>query len=483
MIVKENKKTGPSFKSILYILGGEKDEPQHVRIVACSDVMISRPARRIIERMENTSKGKMVRKKEVRKIAKKLAVPFDLRAQMASAHLKTPNQGYIVSFAPEDRDKIAREPEQSILFELLQMIGVHGDISVRRRRHKKTYYEKIQRKAMFVAVGHTETNCYHWHIFASRIDSDGRANETSFEHRRIVKACRTLSKKYGIRMEALPDEEAMAANVNPGYQVKRKMRQAVMEAKNSACSMEEFEKVLMNKGIQVVPQKTGLCFQYVARVGDKGNTRSNIYSGTQLSRDLTFPLIKEAIAANAEKVRKAQNAPRTHEQKIEYLKRYFGFKDHRHLRYIFTDKSKVMVFRPMDTFPTADLTNFWMEKYEGAARTLKEEYGFREVSVAGPSDYYEELLRVNETENEYNLGDIIFGLGLKLDIRAAHKYVRRDSSRRPATSPAAPPIQNRPQPTLPESEHVEPGKTVLPERQRPKAHPVHPVQKPRGPKL
>lgn len=302
MIAKESKKSADAAGPIRYMLGGEKDEPQQVTIVACSEVMIPRSARRIIEKITKTDSEKKARKKEVRAIARTLAVPFDRRAKKASSKVMMPNQGYIISFAPEDREKLSLELQQEILKEFLQSIGVHGIITVRRRRHKKTYYHTKNRTAMFIAVGHTETNCYHWHLFASRIDSDGLANETSFEHRRIVKACREISKKHDIRMDAMPDVEVTMDNVNPGYYRKRMMRQAVEEAKNNSTSFVEFEKELHGKGILTITSERGICFEQIIGVNRMGEARSHIYSGTQLGKESTYPKIIARLQENASRL-------------------------------------------------------------------------------------------------------------------------------------------------------------------------------------
>ena len=328
MITAAKRISGSSGESLSYMLGGEEKD-QEVRIVAYNGFELSR---RMIAEIETTpdNDGIADHKKAVNKIANMLAGVFDARAKLADARVKDAFQRYIISFVSEERERLRRVPtaeelteyklpktetrswEQIILYELLEMIGVHGNIEVTLRRkgqdEKKIKVTKTaHREAMFLAVAHDGTTHPHLHILAARPDANGKCNDTRNEYRRIHKAIEDLAKKYNLVMKLEDGYEVDRENVNEGYAAKLDMRDKVKGVLSRATSAEEMKSMLLEAGISMSVKEhsdNGKSYGVVFTMLDRKGKRHN-YSGGQLDRSLTHARIMKRMAANKARAEKA----------------------------------------------------------------------------------------------------------------------------------------------------------------------------------
>ena len=321
MIAKSKHKTGSSGESLGYMLGGRRDKDQIVRVIAYNGFPLSRLEIAEIESVPDAA-GRDAHKKAVHDIANNLSKVFDARAALADSRVKAPLEEYIISCFEGERERLGRIPEkeeltkyglpedeqrtlwQIINAELLEKIGVHGDIQATYRRKeedgKMLKVKKTERReAMFIAVEHRGTKHPHLHVLTARPDANGKCNDTRMERLRIKTAIEEMSHKYGLCLKS----EGYTANiekVNDGYAAKLKMQVIVKAAIAKAVDHHELEEILCRSGVSVtwkVHANTGEEYGVIFSIQDKRGVLHH-YSGSQLGRNMSYRRIESRLRSN-----------------------------------------------------------------------------------------------------------------------------------------------------------------------------------------
>ena len=323
MIGKVKQLSGSAGGPLNYMMGGKLEKDQEVTVIDYDGIALSNRMIQDIQLIPKTPAEKRKRKKRIWEIAQKLAAVFDARASMADDRVKNPNEEYIISYSPEDNDKLSIELRRKIDLEFLQKMGVHGDIEVRRKRKSEVIVEKQKRNSLFLICAHDGTNANHEHIYFSRIGADGKATDIRNERRRALKAAREISKKYGLHLR-LNGKEVCEENgytickkeytrdrqkANSGINLRDDIKAAVEDCVARTTTFDELEKELMDKGILVTYKKHsetdipyGIVFTKITGVRNhkdkEPGTKETTYSGSQLSHNLTYGKIAKVLEAN-----------------------------------------------------------------------------------------------------------------------------------------------------------------------------------------
>ena len=364
MITASKRIHGTSGDSLRYMLGGDAKD-QKVRVVAYNGFELSRKMVAEIETIPDRN-GIVAHKKAVNKIANNLAKVFDARAKLADDRVKDAFQRYIISFVSKERERLRQVPSKDELFgfgmrenetrtleriisdELLERIGVHGEIEVTLRRKgedgKKTNVKKtVHREAMYLAVAHDGTAHPHLHILAARTDANGKCNDTRNEYRRIKKAIDDIARRYKLEMKLDEGYEPDRKKVNEGYAAKLDLRDKVKEVLSKATGEKDLKDMLQAGGINMTLKAhsgNGKSYGVVFTIRDKKG-KLHHYSGSQLDRGLTYARIVKRLAANKARVEKA----RQNDYKLvaPFIKDLAAIKNNAYLLYEETKKSHIQI--------------------------------------------------------------------------------------------------------------------------------------------
>jgi hypothetical protein len=186
----------------------------------------------------------------------------------------------------------------------------------------------------WVAVLHRDKDHLHAHVVASRIALDGRLWTGEHEARQAIAACRRLEQKHGLRATVMPGAPAAVLAPHPqqrpvrsvereqvhkaGRRAERRgtkannvhaVRVAVHEAVERAADIEELERQLVQRGIEV---------EFTRRDGRDGG-QGEIYGWTlrqrgaeewlkasSVARDITWPRVQAGLSRRADLRARAQ---------------------------------------------------------------------------------------------------------------------------------------------------------------------------------
>ncbi len=326
MIATAKHKSGSSGSCLGYILGDKLKKDQRIRIVDFNGFALSRLKIAELEKVPVTDDEKKAHKKNVWKIANDLSKIFDARAALADYRVNDPFEDYVISCVNGERERLRRIPtaeeraaygmpelkngetddrtlERIIVKELLEKIGVHGQVEKKLRRKtdgkKHMVTEIVEREAMYIAVAHDGASHPHMHVLSARPDANGKVNDTRNEKRRIVAAVQELSKKYNLALK-LKDYEVDLEKTNEGYATKIQMKNFVIDTLKTAKNRNELKEALA--GADIIPtwkvhSETGKEYGILFTKIDK-NGKEHTWSGSQLDRSLSYGNIMKRLAAN-----------------------------------------------------------------------------------------------------------------------------------------------------------------------------------------
>ena len=335
MIGDIKRMSGSAGGPINYIIGGKKTKDQNVTVIDWNGIFVSNRMKNEIELIPRTPEEKKLHKLNLWKYAQQLGGVFDARASIADYRVTKPNQQFIIGYSPEDIPSLTPELRRQIDREFLQMMGIHGDIEVTRKRNGKEVKETVHREGMYLICAHNDTNAPHEHIFVSRLDDYGKANKIRKDYLRALEVCRKLSKKYGLHMKLNEEAGITEENgynlttqqykvnekkCNADYNKKLYAQRQIKEALKTALSWEELEEYLgcRNVYLEIIKHKdTGEAYGAVFKVDyitPNGEDRAlRPFSGSDLGREFTFGRIDKVLEANRLKEEKNQERQRLQE--------------------------------------------------------------------------------------------------------------------------------------------------------------------------
>ena len=267
-------KTGNSFvQTTAYVLGATKD--QKPEILICNGVEIN------LADGYKLNEGKLSRRK-IYQIARYIGKSFEIQAKCHP--LKKPVRHYIMTFPPEDKEKLEDSSKMMLII-------------------KEYMKEQGMLKTQYLVVRHNNTEHPHVHIVFNPINNNLEVIKQSAQFKKNEKLCKELTKKYGLhfsdpRKFKVKDYKKIAKHERDKLYV----RSSVEEALAIARTVKEFKDTLRKKRIilegKCVEEEgkkrcKGLVFHFLA---DKDKILH--YKSTQLSRSLTAEVIIKTLLKN-----------------------------------------------------------------------------------------------------------------------------------------------------------------------------------------
>lgn len=280
MISEIKAKTGTSGNCLGYDLGDMLNKDQNIRIIDYNGLFIMAPDILKLEApMPTDAEERKAHKKFIHDLANDLSSQFDQLASLGDERMNVRFVEYILSFSPDERERLTPDFLRTVVLDYLERMGVHGS----------------GRDSMFLATEHLGTNAPHVHVFTCRVDMQSlKASDINRDRIRNKKVCADLTKKYGL-VRKTRNYQRDISKTNDGYKARLFIKEAIDEAfekgKRSCDFFARFPALLAEKGVSVSLKLNadesrsvrGWTFTY------DGHT----YSGSQIGREYTLPKVRQ----------------------------------------------------------------------------------------------------------------------------------------------------------------------------------------------
>lgn len=404
MICQIQHKTGPSGNCLGYDFGDMLDKDQVVEIIDFANLSLPPSWISKLERQPRDAAERKAFKKDSHDIANALSRQFDALAACADESCKTTAVEYIYSFAPEDMDRgiLTSDNVRKIIREHLQLMGVHGDVK-EKDYHKEKLRNKpkeYHREAMYVATAHKGTNCYHVHVYTSRLDVNTfKATNIHRDKERNVEINYDLNMKYHLCEKSQVKNDLKRSN--PEWQVRVKFAEKAAEVLRQSTDLKDYINNLRREGIRIGKKGTGFVYSTMHDDDGKGCVKEVKYSGKQLSACLKEGrLTKMGVISALAQQRLEQHLPF---QPGEFRYIVHGIKD----ATIYCDKKAL----------EASLGQNGMQKHMEAMRQVLLQRVMFVAATEDKDQFYERAAKNQISEGNYRLGsirvdrngDVVFG--------------------------------------------------------------------------
>lgn len=198
-----------------------------------------------------------------------------------------------MSFAPEDKARMANEFMLQLAKEYMQEMGI-----------KNTQY---------IIVRHHNTENEHLHIIYNRIDNDLRLISVNNDYKRNIKVCKKLKDKYNLTYGKGKDR-VKREKLNSPEKVKYYIHDAIKEVlpvcKTSAdltFALQQFGIEVQYKHKRTTREIEGVSFRYGGIA----------FKGSQIDRKFSFSNLKKAFGKNIEEAKKQAREEQKAQQKVD----------------------------------------------------------------------------------------------------------------------------------------------------------------------